>query len=313
MKKMTRKILLSITLLIGCMNFIYSADERSLQHEQLKQNFKLAIFMALPPDPQYEVLTWLKPDRRAFSNSLEEISLDEMSMNSSKEALIGEFFYNHAQSYNQILKNRNGNTHFAIKQIPSQLSTVQIDSARLRMIIMDKDSRMKNLAFINIAVDLNRHSLIDFIVDISMDVDQNRPLDQAFKLHRYNTAVQLMYAGAHLNEISNPLHCLASDNNADSIDSQNQVAEFLIRGGIDINKIDKDQHKTALHYAAYNSNIELIQLLIEYGARVDIEDAFGCTAFDCVCDSDCECDAAREILHQATSRKKMKKIEDDLA
>lgn len=313
MKKMIRKILLSVTLLMSSINLVYSADERSLQHERQKQNFKLATFMALPPDPQYEVLTWLKPDRRAFSKSLEKISLDETSMNSSKEALIGEFFYNHAQSYNQRLKNRKGNTHFVIKQIPSQLSTVQIDSAQLHMIIMDKDSRMKNLAFINIAVDLNRHSLIDFIVDMSMDVDQNRSLDQAFKSHRYNVAVQLMYAGAHLNEISNPLHCLSSDSNADSIDSQSQVAEFLIRGGIDINKIDKDQHKTALHYAAYNTNTGLIQLLIDHGARVDIEDAYGCTAFDCVCDSDDKCDVAREILHQATSRKKVKKFEDDLA
>ena len=81
MKRIIRKILLSIPLLMSSINLVYSAHEGSLQHEQLKQNFKLATFMALPPDPQYEVLAWLQPNLREFSKSLEKISLDEMSMN----------------------------------------------------------------------------------------------------------------------------------------------------------------------------------------------------------------------------------------
>lgn len=73
MKKMIQKILLSVTLFMSSINLVYSADERSLQHEQLKKEFKLITFMALPADPQRYILNYVYSNSNHFIEDLNKI------------------------------------------------------------------------------------------------------------------------------------------------------------------------------------------------------------------------------------------------
>jgi len=73
MKKIIRKILLSVPLLMSSINLVYSAHEGSLQHELLKQNFKLATFMALPADPQRYILNYVYSNSNHFIEDLHKM------------------------------------------------------------------------------------------------------------------------------------------------------------------------------------------------------------------------------------------------
>jgi ankyrin repeat protein len=55
------------------------------------------------------------------------------------------------------------------------------------------------------------------------------------------------------------------------------VVCVLLNGGADPNRADEAQRWTALHYAARDTNAELVRLLLDAGAYVDPVDVFGDT------------------------------------
>ena len=57
------------------------------------------------------------------------------------------------------------------------------------------------------------------------------------------------------------------------------IVQFLIENGADIKAQDTVFSRTALHFAAENGNLETVKYLVEHGADIQDRDNFGATAF----------------------------------
>ena len=83
-----------------------------------------------------------------------------------------------------------------------------------------------------------------------------------------------------------PLHDLSNDFDSDRNVSQlREVSQFLIEHGADVNARSSDL-STPLHTAARCGRIEVVRLLLEYGANVDAEDRRGKNPFQVARDPD---------------------------
>ena len=58
-----------------------------------------------------------------------------------------------------------------------------------------------------------------------------------------------------------------------------RAAELLLKAGVNVNQIG-DMGSTALHYAKRKGFDDLVKLLLEHGASMEIKDLFGKTALD---------------------------------
>jgi ankyrin repeat protein len=84
------------------------------------------------------------------------------------------------------------------------------------------------------------------------------------------------------------------------------LVRFLIDRGVDVNAADHGQKWTALHFAARDQNTPVVRLLLDAGAAVDPDDAFGNTPlWRSVMQADLNLETVRELLrHGADVRKK---------
>ena len=62
--------------------------------------------------------------------------------------------------------------------------------------------------------------------------------------------------------------------------SHTDIANLLIENGADINEKTNDMGYTPLHYAAWASSADMVKILIDEGAKVNITDLWGQTALD---------------------------------
>lgn len=60
--------------------------------------------------------------------------------------------------------------------------------------------------------------------------------------------------------------------------------QVLLSHGADVNQVDLDKGTTALHYAAIRSTTDVLQILLDHGARFDILDENGTGQVDIVYD-----------------------------
>jgi ankyrin repeat protein len=60
-------------------------------------------------------------------------------------------------------------------------------------------------------------------------------------------------------------------------DSDQRTIQFLVSRGADVNLHDKGQRWTALHFAARDQKLSIVEALVTAGAQVDAEDSFGNT------------------------------------
>ena len=256
--------IVSFALFVCCMNNVFSASEQFLKHEQLKEDFKLSTFMSLPPDPQYDVLEFLKLNEKKFQNRVSKYNIQRV-----QEFLVSEFFYNHAKKYDKKLKEKQGKTDFSIQQEQSQLSTI-------------RDYQGCNGSFFTLidwAAWFDNSDYTLFLIGLGVDINITNPLYHACYSQHYNAAITLIQAGAYCDNLGTPLHFIARDWHKKT--SACYLAKILIQKGYDVNQLDEICNKAPLHYAVDLANLPLIQLLLEHGARVDIHDKDGETALDC--------------------------------
>jgi ankyrin repeat protein len=60
-------------------------------------------------------------------------------------------------------------------------------------------------------------------------------------------------------------------------DASVEMVRYLLRNGANPNIADFGQNWTVLHFAARDQKLPLVQILLDAGARVDVEDSFGNT------------------------------------
>ena len=263
--------IVSFVLFVGCMNNVCFASEEFLKHEQLKKDFKLTSFMSLPPDPQYDVLEFLKPDEDKFREQL-----DNYNSRRLQELLVAEFFYNHAKIYDERFEKRQGVTGFSIKQEDSHLSTVGVF----------------NRTACHRAAMFDHVELVSMIIAVGTDVNQfvQSPLETALHFKSYKSALALLQAGIKASDVDlllvskwpcdHSLHQPAisindkakvfhAELNIQQLYTCN-IAEKIIRSGANVNALNYD-HDTPLHFAVKEKNTALIVLLLEHRARVDVK------------------------------------------
>jgi ankyrin repeat protein len=80
---------------------------------------------------------------------------------------------------------------------------------------------------------------------------------------------------------------------------QVQIVEILLKANAYVDKQDK-RGKTALHYAADNGKYKAMEMLLKVKARVDMQDKDGDTPLDCA--RRCSYGNKVEILELLTSR-----------
>jgi len=101
------------------------------------------------------------------------------------------------------------------------------------------------------------------------------PLHQAVRARAYDTAKQLIYAGADPNvadsQAMTALHTAAKQNNVEMIHL------LAVHAGADINKVVNPCTYTALHTAVFDKNAEAFDALIRYGADPHQKDHEGRT------------------------------------
>ena len=111
----------------------------------------------------------------------------------------------------------------------------------------------------------------------AQDNDQDTPLHSACFHGCFATALALLDHGAERSAPNaygqTPLHrasqSLVCHENA-------RVAQLLLERGVDVNARDNDQ-ATPLHFACYNSSLEIVQVLLDHGAEADARDVDGRT------------------------------------
>jgi ankyrin repeat protein len=59
--------------------------------------------------------------------------------------------------------------------------------------------------------------------------------------------------------------------------ADSEMINFLVDRGADVNLTDKAQKWTALHFAARDQKVEMVETLIQRGAQIDPKDSFGNT------------------------------------
>ena len=60
-------------------------------------------------------------------------------------------------------------------------------------------------------------------------------------------------------------------------DAAPQMVAFLIKRGADVHAADGDQGWTAIHFAARDQRVDIVEVLLRHGADVDCVDSFGNT------------------------------------
>jgi uncharacterized protein len=87
---------------------------------------------------------------------------------------------------------------------------------------------------------------------------------------------KLLDAGVDINQVDKDgrtplMHAVLSEN-ADA-----KMIAFLVEKGADLDSADKAQQWTALHFAARDQKAEIVEILVQGGARIDPADIFGNT------------------------------------
>jgi ankyrin repeat protein len=112
----------------------------------------------------------------------------------------------------------------------------------------------------------------------SFSADGFTPLHLAAFFGQADTARVLIHAGAPLGAVSrNDLE--VQPLNSAAAARRGEVARLLIEAGADVNATQRHGY-TPLHAAAENGDIELIDLLLDRGARIDARTDDGRTAAD---------------------------------
>src|SRR5690606_9070865 len=60
-------------------------------------------------------------------------------------------------------------------------------------------------------------------------------------------------------------------------DASPQMVEFLLDHGVPVDAVDRDQGWSALHFAARDKRSEIVDVLVQRGARVDLVECYGNT------------------------------------
>ena len=126
--------------------------------------------------------------------------------------------------------------------------------------------------------------LVQLVVDAGADVnalglDAYTPLHRAAELNGGEIVTMLLAAGADPNVFTtdgrdySPLHLAAAKHNLEAI-------EALVAGGVPINGHNPELDATALHYAAFVGDTEVIQLLLNLGADPQALQLDGYTALE---------------------------------
>ncbi|KAH9047930.1 ankyrin repeat-containing domain protein [Lactarius deliciosus] len=135
----------------------------------------------------------------------------------------------------------------------------------------------------NLAVDAVRF-LLGCDADVNaQDADLSTPLHDASSVNNLKAVRVLLDNGAYANAKTNlgltPLHQVGSDVFSNELSSG--VIQLLIERGANVNAQDKD-HDTPLHLIYSSSQVELVRILLNYGANVDMKNKLGHTPF-CNC------------------------------
>ena len=96
------------------------------------------------------------------------------------------------------------------------------------------------------------------------------PLDDAHRQGHTETVQFLSEQGAQFGSASQIANFITAASEGDT----EEVQAFLNYGGFDVNVRDYD-HRTALHLAAAEGHYDIVQLLCEAGANVNVEDRWG--------------------------------------
>ncbi|MGE6415531.1 ankyrin repeat domain-containing protein [Planococcus kocurii] len=92
------------------------------------------------------------------------------------------------------------------------------------------------------------------------------------------------------------------------IDNNVEIVKLLIQFGADVNKQDYLAETSALHFAAQNNSSELVELLLENQAEVELEDVHGNTPLsDAVFNSRGEGDVIKILLLHGSDQNKKNK------
>eukprot|EP00744_Colponema_vietnamica_P015022 GILI01021042.1.p1 GENE.GILI01021042.1~~GILI01021042.1.p1 ORF type:complete len:416 (+),score=43.85 GILI01021042.1:34-1248(+) len=115
------------------------------------------------------------------------------------------------------------------------------------------------------------------ISDQDTDADGEGPLHKAARSGHHESLVDLIEAGAPLNQ---PSLCKDTPLHVASIGGHPQVTSTLVQYGADITVVS-DVGQTPLHYAVlYGSDTrDEVQSLLDYGADCNVSDRYGITAF----------------------------------
>jgi len=309
---MTRKVILSLMLFFGSLHAMDAAEEEVVvqtakqKHQQLQKDFKLGQFLVLTPDPQGIILDYLKPDPLNFEKDLQLSQKDRYLKDSQgftvdwlKGALVAEFFYNHAQKYNQQLQAKKGNTNFVVVQQPSQLCRINNCDNVMNSAAKSNDLELLSLAITMKAdvnqngIDILRHTLIYGyyectlkLIDAGAHVKDEHVLMVSqwsfYHLKHPESIRNLQAAGQYDQAVAKKIHA-------------RDVAEKLIETGADVHALN-DCNRTSLYYAVREGNESLVQLLLSHGARANITTS---TGYPLLNSSDIENPVIKDLVQQA--------------
>lgn len=131
-----------------------------------------------------------------------------------------------------------------------------------------------NITMLTLAALRADTAMIDLLIAAKADINKGQPLQQALYYGHESIALQLLNAGANMEEEGRngqrPLHYAASQ-------GHNQLLKLLIEKNADVNAQDQDGN-TPLHHAISRGNIGAVDALLKKGARTDIENHQGATA-----------------------------------
>ena len=127
---------------------------------------------------------------------------------------------------------------------------------------------------------------VNFLLEHGADVNAKRddlwtPLHVAFNVGRHKAARMLLGHHADVNarnaDGQAPLHMLSRWRAQQDEDEGPDLAKQLLERGANVNEKDKD-NATPLHLASYHKRLEVVQILLDNGANIDMENDQGKTA-----------------------------------